>query len=190
MKGFHSMDTHATDDLLVRLRAHQRGEGWAWPADELLAMTASRPSTTGGPNPMRSLMNSYARFAEQAWQTLAPARYQALEDPKAFFSDLGIQAQQMVMELATQLEGPDLPGETYFEKVGRLNAAKMQAEEIVRAELLTPMSEAQEDDDDESIGDPYLRELTRQINQANLALTGPMTIEDEDVDEDEDEYLG
>ena len=38
-------------------------------------------------------------------------------------------------------QGPDPVGEGYLEKVGRLNAARMQAEEIVLSELILPAPE-------------------------------------------------
>lgn len=83
-------------------------------------------------------MNEYARFARNAWETLTPARFEALEDPNRFFSDLGEQAELRVDELTRQMQGPDSPQEGTFEKIGRINAAKMRAEGIVRKELLTP----------------------------------------------------
>lgn len=92
-------------------------------------------------------MSEYARFAEKAWRRLTPTQYAALLDPKTFFSDLGEQAANQVALLARQIEGPDVPGETYFQKVGRLTAAKRAAEEIVRTDWLTPPQDMWEDDD-------------------------------------------
>ena len=48
-----------------------------------------------------------------------------------------------------QLAGPDPVGETFLEKLGRLNASKMQAEEIVRTEMLTPDPSVQEEEDED-----------------------------------------
>ncbi|WP_246858716.1 hypothetical protein [Citricoccus sp. SGAir0253] len=62
-------------------------------------------------------------------------------------------------ELTVQIAGPDPTGETYLEKVGRLNAARMQAEEIVRAEMLTPQAEdltGSDQNEDESEDEPSL----------------------------------
>ena len=53
-----------------------------------------------------------------------------------FFTELGEQAAGEIEELQMQLAGPDPVGERYLEKVGRLNAARMQAEEKVLAELI------------------------------------------------------
>ena len=98
-------------------------------------------------------MNEYGQFAMRTWRMLVPAVYAEIADPERFFRELGEQAANQVVDLTRQLQGPDLPNETYFQKVGRINAAKMQAEEIVRAELLTPdrelWEEAAENEDSE-----------------------------------------
>lgn len=93
-------------------------------------------------------MNKYGRFAQQAWQELAPTRYAQLEDPNQFFSTLGQQAENQMILRWEQLQGPDVAGESTFEKIGRINAAKLQAEEIIRAEMLTPTPE----ENDEELG--------------------------------------
>ena len=65
-----------------------------------------------------------------------------------------------------ELAGPDRKGETYLEKVGRLNASKMQAEEIVRAEMLTPdPSVQQEDDEDPESGMAETLEEMKELNR-------------------------
>ncbi|WP_196768470.1 hypothetical protein [Cutibacterium avidum] len=68
-----------------------------------------------------------------------------MDNPEEFFESLGQRASRMISDLTTQLAGPDEPGETYFHKVGRLNRARMQAEEIARAEIMAP-PEVEEDD--------------------------------------------
>ncbi|MFI7482478.1 TnpV protein [Kocuria sp. M1R5S2] len=99
-------------------------------------------------------MNTYGKFAQEAWKTTAPAEYALIPEPQAWFETLGEEAAQRVGELMMELAGPDPVGETYLEKVGRLNAAKLQAEEIVRAEMLTPdpsvQVEPEEGEDPES----------------------------------------
>ena len=47
-------------------------------------------------------------------------------------------------------DGPDPPNETYLEKVGRLNMARLQAEEIVLRELLLipPASSSQQPEEE------------------------------------------
>jgi len=83
-------------------------------------------------------MNTYGKRAQQAWQQLAPSAYAQIPDPNQHFSTLCYKAQNQIADLTTQLAGPDVPGETFEQKVGRLNSAKMRAEEIVAADLLTP----------------------------------------------------
>ncbi|GAA3612356.1 hypothetical protein [Microlunatus ginsengisoli] len=67
-------------------------------------------------------------------------------DPHA----LGEEALEQVTTLTLQLQGPDLPGETYFDKIGRSENAKLRAEEIVTADLLAPPPELQDLTEDES----------------------------------------
>jgi hypothetical protein len=93
-------------------------------------------------------MNKYAHMAIRHWQTFLPDRLQAIpeNDRTRFFTDLGDQAAVEIEELQMRLAGPDPVGEGYLEKVGRLNAARMQAEEIVLSELILPAPEEEEDD--------------------------------------------
>jgi len=86
-------------------------------------------------------MNTYGKRAQQAWQQLAPSAYAQIPDPNQHFSTLGHEAQNQIADLTTQMAGPDEPGESFEHKVGRLNSAKMRAEEIVAADLLTPPRE-------------------------------------------------
>jgi hypothetical protein len=81
-------------------------------------------------------MNKYAKLAKQHWARTDPARYAAIEDPETFFSALGEQAESQIQELAQRLAGPDQPGEEYLQKAGRLNMARLQAEEAVLSELV------------------------------------------------------
>ena len=55
----------------------------------------------------------YGRRAMEHWRRWLPARYRSITDPEAFFSMLGRQAESQILDLAEQLEGPDLPGEGY-----------------------------------------------------------------------------
>lgn len=95
-------------------------------------------------------MNKYGTQAMQMWQQLAPTALAALEDPNRHFSMLGEEAQGQVVNLTIQLQGPDVPGETYFQKVGRIENAKLRAEEVVREELLVPPAEIRDSEDEES----------------------------------------
>ena len=110
-------------------------------------------------------MNDYGHLAMVHWRRWLPARYAAIQDPEVFFSTLGRQAENQVLDLAERLEGPDLPGETYLEKIGRLNMARMQAEELVLREVILLEPEKAETDDDQE--DPNSMDLfVRLQNEA------------------------
>ncbi|AEB48017.1 TnpV protein [Micromonospora maris] len=85
-------------------------------------------------------MNRYGAQAQRHWQTFLPNRYAALiaegTDLNSYFSTLGEQAAQLIEELARELAGPDPAGEGYLDKLGRLNEARMAAEEQVLPELI------------------------------------------------------
>ena len=112
-------------------------------------------------------MNTYGKFAQEAWKTTAPAEYALIPDPDQWFEALGEEAAQRVGELMMELAGPDPVGETYLEKVGRLNASKMQAEEIVRAEMLTPDPSVQQEpeEDEEESGVAQMLRVVEQLNR-------------------------
>ncbi|RNL51846.1 TnpV protein [Arthrobacter oryzae] len=92
-------------------------------------------------------MNKYGRQAQEAWKAASPTCYSQIQDPEEFFTRLGEEAQEQVDGLWMRLAGPDPQGETYLEKVGRLNAARNQAEEIVRYDLLSPPESEDEEDE-------------------------------------------
>ncbi|WP_174844365.1 hypothetical protein [Cryobacterium sp. Hh7] len=92
-------------------------------------------------------MNKYGAQARDHWVKVAPSRYAELPNPEVFFEILGEQVQGQVDDLSITIAGPDLAGESYLEKVGRLTMAKRQAEEIVLADLvwITPEFSADEE---------------------------------------------
>lgn len=94
-------------------------------------------------------MNTYGKFAQDTWKMLAPRQYELIVNPEEWFTNLGKEAENAVGDLSVKIAGQDLQGESYLEKVGRLNAAKTQAEEIVRVEILTPQAEELTEDEDE-----------------------------------------
>ncbi len=116
-------------------------------------------------------MNKYGAQAMRMWQELAPAALAAIEEPNRHFSTLGEEALEQVTSLTIELSGPDVAGETYFEKIGRIENAKLRAEEMVRAELLVPPPESRElteDDLDEltpSEGQQAIAEMWRLLGQ-------------------------
>ena len=85
-------------------------------------------------------MNHYGTMAQRHWQRWLPSRYATIQDPDSFFSTLGEEVAQRIGDLSLDLAGEDSAGEGYLEKVGRLNMARLQAEEIVLKEqvLLDP----------------------------------------------------
>lgn len=102
------------------------------------------------------MMNHYGMMAQRHWQKWLPERYAAIEDPDSFFLTLGEEVAQQIGDLGLDLAGDDPPGEGYLEKLGRLNMARLQAEEIVLKErvLLEPEPGA-----DPASGDLDEREL-------------------------------
>jgi hypothetical protein len=96
-------------------------------------------------------MNQYAAMAERHWRRWLPSRVAAMDDPSSFFSDLGEEVAEQIEELTADLAGDDPPGETYMEKVGRLNMARLRAEENVLPEMvLLPPEPGLEEDNDQS----------------------------------------
>jgi hypothetical protein len=95
-------------------------------------------------------VNHYGAMAQRHWARWLPERYAAIQDPSSFFSVLGDEVAQQIGDLSLDLAGGDPPGERYLEKVGRLNMARLQAEEIVLKDrvLLDPEPEADPDQSD------------------------------------------
>ncbi len=116
-------------------------------------------------------MNRYARLAQQHWHQTNPERVAALEEQTAFFSSLGEQVETRVQELQDQMAGPDHPGEEYLAKVGRLNMARLQAEEMALAELVwlpgtagDKTGDVAEDPDSPSEMDTFLTAIHQAAN--------------------------
>ena len=92
--------------------------------------------TTGphdSPSPSR-----YAALARRHWERWLPERLAEIPEGErdSFFSTLGEEISQKVESLELELRGPDLPGESFMERVGRFNMARLQAEERALSELL------------------------------------------------------
>ncbi len=88
-------------------------------------------------------MNKYGARAKKHWEKWLPNRYKALPDPETFFTKMGEQISAQVAELTETLAGDDPPGESYLDKVGRRNMARLQAEERILPEtaLIAPETE-------------------------------------------------
>jgi hypothetical protein len=108
-------------------------------------------------------MNRYGTMQMSHWKRTDPARVAAMPDPIRFFSELGEQAETRIQALAGSLAGLDRRGESYLGKVGRLNMARLAAEEQVLAELLIPEpSEPQDTDTEEpSLADDVMAAIQR-----------------------------
>ncbi len=92
-------------------------------------------------------MNQYGEMARRHWARWLPGRFTAIENPEAYFTRLGDEAEQRITALAWELAGDDLLGEGYLAGAGRLGEARHRAEQIVLDEmiLLEPEPGAEED---------------------------------------------
>jgi len=91
-------------------------------------------------------MNEYGQMALDHWQRWLPERYSQIEDPNSFFSTLGDQVATRIADLTLELAGEDPPGETFMNKLGRLNNAAQRAREMVLPEMVLLDPETDEDD--------------------------------------------
>jgi hypothetical protein len=129
-------------------------------------------------------MNKYGAMARAHWARWLPGRFAAISDPDSFFSALGREAATRISSLALALAGDDPPGEEYLAKAGRLNMARLQAEEAVLPELiLLPPEPGADPDQAEEPGEPATaaglpmvvdrsHPLWEQVNAEQEALTG------------------
>lgn len=94
-------------------------------------------------------MNTYGTRAERHWRQWRPQAYSQIPEAEreTFFAEMGERAASRIGDLMLELAGEDPPGETYLDKVGRLNMAKLRAEEVVLAEevLADPEPGTEED---------------------------------------------
>ena len=97
-------------------------------------------------------MNEYGAMARDHNRHWRPASYAEITDPESYFTDLGDRVAQEIADLWAELRARagNPPGEDYLARVGRLNALRKQAEEIVLANLvlLPPEPGASADDPD------------------------------------------
>ena len=117
-------------------------------------------------------MNRYGSMAMRHWERTDPARFQAIPESEreTFFTELGERAESEIQALADAIAGSDRPGETYLQKVGRLNQARLDAEsEILREMILIPDPNDPEIDQTPATGlmaDTY-REIQRLMDEEN-----------------------
>jgi len=92
-------------------------------------------------------MNHQASMALEHWRTWLPTRFAQIPDPQTFFAELGEETADQIAQLSEGLAEIDPPGEGYLDKRGRLNAAEMQAEEMVLRDLVLLPAEPGTDPD-------------------------------------------
>lgn len=83
-------------------------------------------------------MNRYGTMLMRQWQEANPSFVESLSDPQEHFAQMGQQVENEVQGMLPALEGTDPAGETYLEKVARLQAARATAEETVLTEYQPP----------------------------------------------------
>jgi hypothetical protein len=106
-------------------------------------------------------MNQLGQTAQAYYRDYLPSQFENIPDPSGYFHQWGEQLQEAVTTAAFEIAGPDPAQETYLEKVGRLNAATMQARELILNEqLYSHAPEGQEDE--EAMLDP---ELQRDLDE-------------------------
>ncbi len=83
-------------------------------------------------------MNEYGAIARDHYRRWRPASYAEITDPESYVTDRGDRIAQEISDLWAGLcaRAGNPPGEDYIARVGRLNALRKQAEEIVLAELV------------------------------------------------------
>lgn len=110
-------------------------------------------------------MNKYGQDALAYWRQNRSDELAQMTDPEGFFSTLGTQVAVWVLELSDQYAGSDPLGESYLEKVGRLNAARAQAEEMALDELVYSIGPEEEPEEEISpIGQAVL-EVHRLVSE-------------------------
>lgn len=98
------------------------------------------------------------------YQDFLPIQAAELEDPEGFYLELAERISDQVAELSAQIEAASIvPGETYVRRMGSLNVARVQAEEIAFNEILysTP-PETPEAGETSNSRDVDLAALTRE----------------------------
>ena len=83
-------------------------------------------------------MNKYGAQLMRQWRRTDPERFSKIEDPEAFFDQMGQELEAEIESLAQALAGPDRPGESYLEKTARLSTARFNAESDLIREALIP----------------------------------------------------
>lgn len=97
----------------------------------------------------RYSLDRYARAAEAHMRTYLPARYHQIDDPEAYFTQLGEEIAGQVHALEITLAATEPAATDYLVRAGQLRAARMEAEEIVFSDLVYLPPERPNPDDPE-----------------------------------------
>lgn len=92
-------------------------------------------------------LDRYARLAEQHMRTYLPARYQQINDPHTYFTQLGEEIAAQVHTLEITLAATEPAPTDYLVRAGQLRAARRQAEEVVFSDLVYLPPENPDPDD-------------------------------------------
>ena len=96
-------------------------------------------------------MNVYGAIARRHYQQFRPKAYGQIEDPETHFHQLGEEVEAQIRTLELEIAGTPPAGETYLQRVGRLNMARQNAEsDVLREMVLVPP----EDEEAEEMEDP------------------------------------
>lgn len=105
-------------------------------------------------------MNRYGARVREHWARYAPERLSALKNPEEFFTNLGLEIQGQVSDLAARLENEPAwalemapsSGQTYLQDISRRMTARRIAEEVVMNQHLVwvhgpslPLDQAREE---------------------------------------------
>lgn len=98
-------------------------------------------------------MNQLGATARDYFQEFLPSRFSELGNPDTFFNQLGEELESQVVRLTPQIAGLDSTEETYLDKLGRLEAARRQATELVLQEMLyDPYPPEEDPEQNETLG--------------------------------------
>jgi hypothetical protein len=115
-------------------------------------------------------VNRYGRMAQRHWTRWLPETVRAIPDPETFFTDLGDQVALQIEDLAEAIAGEDPPGETYPQKVARLDSARTTAEHrILRQEVLLPPMSGNDDQPPDAPWTPVREDPADPVWQQDLA---------------------
>ncbi len=100
-------------------------------------------------------MNQYGTLAWSHWEKFRPRELSQMSDPPRFFTNLGQQIEQRIVELEESLEQAYPAQEDYEARIGQLNQIRADAKDQALRETLP---EAEDEQETEEI-DPRMARL-------------------------------